>query len=144
MSKWVIENIELIRKTYVVEAYEKSAAILAAKAQAPTKVETIINNPEKLLITILTGNTLVNVAIASLAAIITHDIATEYKWPDTLAIFVEIIVISIVILIFGEILPKVIALRNSEKFADLNGAALVGEYDVKADGTTVMKLWHWK
>ena len=33
---------------------------------------------------------------------------------------------------------------NSEKFADLNGAALVGEYDVKADGTTVMKLWHWK
>ena len=41
MSKWVIENIELIRKTYVVEAYEKSAAILTAKAQAPTKVETI-------------------------------------------------------------------------------------------------------
>lgn len=33
---------------------------------------------------------------------------------------------------------------NSEKFADLNGAALVGEYDVKVDGTTVMKLWHWK
>ena len=41
MSKWVIENIELIKKTYVVEAYEKSAAILTAKAQAPTKVETI-------------------------------------------------------------------------------------------------------
>ena len=41
MSKWVIENIELIRKTYVVEAYGKPAAILAAKAQAPTKVETL-------------------------------------------------------------------------------------------------------
>ena len=41
MSKWVIENIELIRKTYVVEAYGKLAAILAAKAQAPTKVETL-------------------------------------------------------------------------------------------------------
>ena len=35
-----------------------------------TKVEGIINNPEKLLVTILTGNTLVNVAIASLAALI--------------------------------------------------------------------------
>jgi hypothetical protein len=33
---------------------------------------------------------------------------------------------------------------NSEKFADLNGAALVGEYDVKVDGTAVMKMWHWK
>ena len=41
MSKWVIENIELIRKTYVVEAYGKPAAILAAKDQAPTKVETL-------------------------------------------------------------------------------------------------------
>ena len=39
MSKWVIENIELIRKTYVVEAYGKPSAILTAKAQAPTKVE---------------------------------------------------------------------------------------------------------
>ena len=41
MSKWVIENIELIKKTYVVEAYGKPAAILTAKAQAPTKVETL-------------------------------------------------------------------------------------------------------
>ena len=39
MSKWVIENIELIRKTYVVEAYGAPAAILAANTQAPTKVE---------------------------------------------------------------------------------------------------------
>ena len=41
MSKWVIENIELIRKTYLVEAYGEPAAKLAAKAQAPTKVETL-------------------------------------------------------------------------------------------------------
>ena len=41
MSKWVIENIELIKKTYVVEAYGEPAAKLAAKSQAPTKVETL-------------------------------------------------------------------------------------------------------
>ena len=41
MSKWVIENVELIKKTYVVEAYGEPAAILGSKAQAPTKVETI-------------------------------------------------------------------------------------------------------
>jgi len=45
MSKWVIENVELIKKTYVVEAYGKPAAILTAKAQAPTKVETISEVP---------------------------------------------------------------------------------------------------
>ena len=41
MSKWVIENIELIKKIYVVEAYGEPAAKLAAKAQAPDNVETI-------------------------------------------------------------------------------------------------------
>ena len=41
MSKWIIQNIELIKKTYVVEAYGEPAAKLAAKAQAPDKVETI-------------------------------------------------------------------------------------------------------
>ena len=45
MSKWVIENVELIKKTYVVEAYGKPSAILTAKAQAPTKVETISEVP---------------------------------------------------------------------------------------------------
>ena len=39
MSKWVIEKFELIKKTYVVEAYGAPAAILGANAQAPTKVE---------------------------------------------------------------------------------------------------------
>ena len=41
MSKWIIQNIELIKKTYVVEAYGEPAAKLAAKAQAPDNVETI-------------------------------------------------------------------------------------------------------
>ena len=41
MSKWLIENVELIKKTYVVEAYGEPAAKLTAKEQAPTKVETI-------------------------------------------------------------------------------------------------------
>ena len=39
MSKWVIEKVELIKKTYVVEAYGGPAALLAANTKAPTKVE---------------------------------------------------------------------------------------------------------
>ena len=30
---------------------------------------------------------------------------------------------------------------KSEKFADLNGSAMVGEYDVNPDGTTIAKMW---
>ena len=79
------------------------------------KVKDIINEPEKLLVTILTGNTFVNIAIASLAAVITHKIFKE----SSIAILLEVLIVSVVILIFGEILPKVIALRNSEKLAEV-------------------------
>ena len=33
---------------------------------------------------------------------------------------------------------------TSTIFADLNGSALAGEYDVNADGTAVNKCWEWK
>ena len=79
------------------------------------KVENIINEPEKLLITILTGNTFVNIALGSLAAIVTH----RYFENSSSAILFEVLIVSIVILIFGEILPKIIALHNSERFAEL-------------------------
>ena len=79
------------------------------------KVKNIINEPEKLLVAILTGNTFVNIAIGSLAAIVTH----EYFKDSSSAILFEVLIVSIVILIFGEILPKIIALHNSEKLAEL-------------------------
>jgi len=33
---------------------------------------------------------------------------------------------------------------SSEKFSDLNGKAVVGEYDVSGDGTTDAKMWIWE
>ena len=33
---------------------------------------------------------------------------------------------------------------TSETYADLNGAALAGEYDVAPDGSAVNKCWEWK
>ena len=79
------------------------------------KVKNIINEPEKLLVTILTGNTFVNIALGSLAAIVTH----HYFGDSSSAILFEVLIVSIIILIFGEILPKIIALHNSEKLAEL-------------------------
>ena len=82
------------------------------------KVRDIINDPEKLLVTILTGNTIVNIAIGSLAALIAHNIANDNQWSQTVLILFEVLVVSITILIFGEIFPKIIALRNSERIAE--------------------------
>tara|TARA_Y100001970_G_scaffold266183_1_gene354545 strand:+ start:251 stop:1474 length:1224 start_codon:yes stop_codon:yes gene_type:complete len=82
------------------------------------KVNQIISNPEKLLVSILTGNTLINIAIASLAAWLTHSFAIKYNWSSTLLILFEVLIVSFIILVFGEILPKIIALHNSEKLAE--------------------------
>ena len=83
------------------------------------KVNSILEHPRKLLVSLLTGNTIVNVAIASLAAYITHQYALGHSWNKTTLIFIEVIVVSAVVLIFGEIMPKMIAIHQSEKFAEL-------------------------
>ena len=81
----------------------------------PSKLKDLLDNPRKLLVSILTGNTIVNVGIGSLAAIITYRIN-----PDNQNLMLlQVIVVSIVLIIFGEILPKTIAMRSSSQFANI-------------------------
>ena len=88
------------------------------RKETPEKVKSILDNPQRLLVSLLTGNTIVNVVIASLAAYITHKYVVDHKLQDTqVPFFIEVIVLSVVVLIFGEILPKMAAIKKSEKFA---------------------------
>lgn len=77
----------------------------------------LLKTPKRLLITILTGNTVVNVALASLAAIITAEIAHQAGVNQVLALAIESVVLAIVLVILGEITPKVLAMRHSLGFA---------------------------
>ena len=85
--------------------------------KAPIYILDIINNSKKLLIGLLSGNTIVNISIAFIGAYFIHDLAELYSLPPSIVSFVEIICLSLVLLIFGEIIPKVFAMRNSIKFA---------------------------
>ena len=87
------------------------------RKETPEKVKTILNSPQRLLVSLLTGNTIVNVAMASLAAFITANVADQYTWSASTLIFMEVIVVSFVVLVFGEILPKMAAIRKSKEFA---------------------------
>ena len=79
----------------------------------------LLREPRKLLITILTGNTIVNVAIASLAALMALDVAEYYGIDKNIAIIMEIIIITIAVLIFSEVTPKLAAVKRAEKIAKL-------------------------
>tara|TARA_Y100001970_G_C14244767_1_gene867357 strand:- start:2851 stop:4083 length:1233 start_codon:yes stop_codon:yes gene_type:complete len=89
------------------------------RKDTPSKIKTILEYPQRLLVSLLTGNTIVNVAIASLAVLITTDLVNKYKWNYSFAIFIEVILVTLVVLIFGEILPKMTAIKQSNKFAQL-------------------------
>jgi len=67
--------------------------------------------PDKLLSTILVANNLVNVGIIILSAFLSESLLGESMAPVTRFI-VEVVAITFIILLFGEIMPKVYATRN--------------------------------
>lgn len=80
----------------------------------------LLKNPQQLLITILLGNTIVNVTFASLSAIIALKISAGFNLiSQSVAIIIEIALATIIILIFGEIVPKVYAIQYAEKYSSL-------------------------
>jgi len=81
----------------------------------------LLQNPQKLLATILVANNFINIAIvllfASLSDVYFKDLNIVLGgWLD-LRFFVEVIIITFLILLFGEILPKIYASRNKMKFS---------------------------
>jgi len=77
----------------------------------------LLSTPKRLLITILSGNTIVNVALASMAAVITAGIAQRNGFNQLMALAIETVVLTIILVILGEITPKVLAMRHSLGFS---------------------------
>jgi len=71
-----------------------------------------MKRPERLLATVLVGNNLVNVAAASLGAAIALRL-----WHGDVGILISTILVTIVLLIFGEVIPKTVALVHAERLA---------------------------
>jgi len=69
-------------------------------------------DPHRLLVTVLVGNNVVNVAIASITTVLVTD-----HLPAGSAVTVATILASVCILVFGEIVPKSYGLANAERWA---------------------------
>ncbi len=72
-------------------------------------VSRALRRPRELLSTILFGNTLVNVATASVAAVLFVNLAPTH------GLLVAIVVDSMLVLLFGEIIPKTIAVGQARR-----------------------------
>ncbi len=84
-------------------------------------ISKLLDNPKKLLATILVANNFINIAIIllfdSLGEIYFSSL-DYYNWFGiNVRLVVEVGVVAFLILLFGEILPKIYASRNRVKFA---------------------------
>ena len=77
----------------------------------------LLERPKKLLATILVANNFINIAIVILFAYLGEYIFTGIT-HHILRFVVEVVVITFLILLFGEILPKIYASRNKVKFSN--------------------------
>lgn len=85
--------------------------LVKTKVRKAKLVENLKSKPQKLLITILIGNNIANVAASALATSITFDFIKSY------AVSIAIGAMTLIILIFGEIVPKTLASRHNEKIS---------------------------
>ena len=91
-------------------AYLVSTGIPGAK-----RVADMIGQPERLLSTILLGNNLMNVAFTSVVTVSAIEFVGEGNRGQGVAIATA--VSTVALLLAGEIVPKTIAVRNSERVA---------------------------
>jgi len=76
----------------------------------------LMENPKRLLMAILIGNTVVNVAAATVAALLTNRFLMHGSLGNGW-IMIEIVVVTLVILVLSEVSPKVFAVKQSVRFA---------------------------
>ena len=93
--------VNLVRIHTLAEGGDKRAA----------RVEKILSNPGKMLSTILIGNNIVNISASSLVTTFTIKVFGNY------AVGIATGVLTVLVLMFGEILPKTAANLCAEKLA---------------------------
>ncbi len=100
-SETALTSLSKIRLRNMVDENVKNA----------DKISKLVDNPNKLLSAILVGNNLVNIGASSIAT------ALAIVYSPSKGVGIATAIMTIVILIFGEITPKTFAARNSEKIS---------------------------
>ena len=86
---------------------------------AGARLDTLLGEPAMILSTILVGNTLVNFAIASIGYLVIDAIIPS--WGEAVAIPV----MTLILLLFGDVTPKSVAIHHAERLAPACSSVLL-------------------
>lgn len=102
-------SISDLRTRHLVEQKKRNARLL----------QRLKSDPQKLLITVLIGNNIANVGASSLATTVSFSILQNFQINDFMSYGIGITtgIMTLLILIFGEISPKSYCISNAEKVA---------------------------
>lgn len=89
---------------------------LEENSSAMQIIASLLERPKKLLATILVANNFINIAIVLLFAFIGETLFKNIT-STLMRFLLEVVSATFLILLFGEIIPKIYASRNSVKFA---------------------------
>ena len=101
-AETALTTINKVRLRMLVEDGDKRAIIL----------DKVLNNSRKMLSTILIGNNIVNIAASSLTTIFIQSIF-NVSWIVSIGVGI----LTLIIIIFGEIMPKTVASIHAESIA---------------------------
>jgi len=79
-------------------------------------INRLLSKPKKLLATILVANNFLHIAVVILFSFSLDEVFSKISIP-AVKFIVEVLLVTFLILLFGEVLPKVYASRNNIKFA---------------------------
>lgn len=77
----------------------------------------LLEMPKRLLATLLISNNFFNVAIIIISTYVTNSLINLNQTSYWLAFMIQVVVVTSLILLFGEVMPKVYATRNGLKYA---------------------------
>jgi len=86
------------------------------KSRKSELIESFLKKPKQLLATILIANNFVNVGIIILATYISVNLF-NFQGIEWLQFLVQVVIITFLLLLFGEVLPKIYANNNPISFA---------------------------
>jgi gliding motility-associated protein GldE len=111
----LISGAEVAFFSLTAQDLEKAASTSPRKARM---IAHLLERPKKLLVTLLVANNVLNIALVVLFVAISRDFFISIS--NTLGrLTAKIVVITFVILFFGEVLPKIFASRNNIRFAKI-------------------------
>ncbi|SNR55647.1 gliding motility-associated protein GldE [Lutibacter flavus] len=128
-NPWLILSVLMLVMLLILSALISGAevAFFSLSQKAITKasesnsnnqkaVVELLEKPQKLLATILISNNFINILIVLIFAFIGEIVFSNIS-SEILKFLIEVVLVTFLILLFGEVLPKVYATRNSLKFA---------------------------